>query len=211
MKNYLVVFGFIIVAFALYLIWGNLHSQIVALESETGSYIYTEGDDTSVDPYDFTALREQLVLLQQAQAKNTAAIDAILRKLGELGGTSCSGDNCVGKIIRRAIVSFGHDERSLSDAARNKIDSLLATMRDSTLVSLRGHADTRGNNQYNQLLSLQRAAAVKRYIDTRRNADNRLRNLLITIDGVGEESTIKQTADEVGEPSNRIVEILIYE
>ena len=50
MKNYLIVLGFIIIAFALYLIWGNLNAQIVALESETGSYIYTADEDALVDP-----------------------------------------------------------------------------------------------------------------------------------------------------------------
>ncbi|MCR9259002.1 MAG: OmpA family protein [Pseudomonadaceae bacterium] len=213
MKNYLIVLGFIITAFALYLIWGNLNAQIVVLESATGSYIYTEDNDTLLDPYDpeLGALRNQLALLQEAQSTNAAAIENILRRLESLGDGACREARCASEIIRREIIHFAHDSSALTSESMQKIDDLLTGMRDSSVVSLRGHADTRGDNQYNQLLSLRRAVAVKRYMDRRRNTDNRLHNLLIMVDGIGEESSIRPTADEVEEPSNRVVEILVYE
>ena len=150
-------------------------------------------------------------MLQAAQTANAAAIESILQRLEGLGDGACREAECANRIVRREIIHFGHDNSSLTSAGMQQIDDLLAGVRDSSIVSLRGHADTRGDNQYNQLLSLRRAVAVKRYMDIRRNADDRLHNLLIMVDGVGEESTIRATADEVEEPSNRVVEILIYE
>ena len=213
MKNYVIILGFVALAFALFLIWGNLSSQIVALESETGSYIVAEDGNALFDPYDFdlAALHEQLALLREAQAANATAIETIMQRLNESGSGGCTGAQCASRVVRREIISFGYDDSTLTTDNMQQIDELLASMRDSTLVILRGHTDTRGSNLYNQLLSLQRAASVKRYIDIKRDADSRLQNLLITVDGVGEESTVRLTADEVEEPSNRIVEILIYE
>lgn len=210
MKNMLIIIGFIILAIALYVIWGSLNSKIVAIESDTGSYIYTQEDDSGVD-IDIEALREQLALLEAAQSANAEAIASLLRRMEKIEAQGCAGASCANKIVRRETIFFEHDDSKLSPAEKDKIDSLLTSLSGKSLVSLRGHADTSGNNQYNHLLSLQRAAAVKRYIDKMLSTDEKLNKLLVTVDGSGEESVVNATEDGVEEPSNRVVEILIFE
>jgi len=215
MKNTLIVIGFIIVAIVLYMVWGSLNSKIVVLEADTGSYIYTEEvENFEIEPgsdIDLDALRVQLALLEATQAANTKAIDAILKRLDELKMQNCRGGNCINKILGRETLFFEHDDSTLSPAAMAKIDRLLEGTSANAFVSIRGHADTSGDNQYNHLLSIKRAAAVKRYIDEKLRADNKTNNLLVSIDGTGEELAVKATADNVDEASNRIVEILIFE
>lgn len=215
MKNTLIVIGFIIVAIVLYLVWGSLNSKIVAIEADTGSYIYTEDvEDLEIETdhgIDLGALRAKMALLEATQTANTKAIDAILKRLEELKMQDCRGGNCVNKVLGRKTLFFGHDDSTLTPAAMAKIDGMLERTSANAFVSIRGHADTSGDNQYNHLLSLKRAAAVKRYIDEKLRADNKINNLLVSIDGTGEELVANATADNVDEASNRIVEILIFE
>lgn len=221
MKNTLVIIGFFIVAMALYVVWGSLSSRLVLIESTTGSYISndeTENEDddffdNEVDPTNINLrpLLEQLAALRATQAENTRSIELILKKLDAIGTQGCITGGCETKLVRREVVYFNHDDARLSPKATQSIDKLLESISSNASVSLRGHADTTGDNQYNHLLSLRRAAAVKRYIENKQHTDNRLNNLLVSIGGTGEESVVKVTEDNVEEASNRIVEILVFE
>ena len=214
MKNSIVIIGFIIFAILLYFVWAGLDSKIVAIESTTGSYTEQFDDQPVVEAsldIDLDALLSQLALLESAQMTNAEAIAELLRRLQALEDRECRGVDCLNKITRREVVYFDHGQSQLSQNEMTRIDKILSDLNDRSFVSLRGHADTSGTNQFNHLLSLQRAASVKRYIDERLRLDGRLNNLLISIDGTGEESVVKATEDDVEEPSNRIVEILIFE
>jgi len=209
MRNLIVTAAFVVVAILLYVIWGSLNSKLVAIESTTGSYLYGE-DIPNVDidgGEDLTALLDRLAALENAQAENTAAIAALLERVEQLEARGTGR----GKITHREIIYFDFDDDSLSAEARKKIDELLEKVDDSAFVSLIGHADTSGNNNYNQFLSQRRAAAVRRYIDDRLLADGESGKLLLSITGVGEESAITATGDEIRERSNRSVEILVFQ
>lgn len=228
MKNSLAIAGFVVLAIALYLVWGTLDSKIVALESATGSYIYSEPDDTGAesDPppaeipepaptvianVDLEPLRAQITALEAAQAANAKSLESLIQRVNALLAQSCSAGHCGHRIVARERIYFEHGQNSLTAAESTKVDRLLESLGGSAWISLRGHADTSGDNLYNHLLSLQRAAAVKRHIDERLRGDSRRDQLLISIEGTGEESVVKATGDEVRDRSNRVVEMLVFE
>jgi hypothetical protein len=76
--------------------------------------------------------------------------------------------------------------------------------RGSANIVATGHTDTSGSPQYNMALSLRRANAVK---------DQLVREgvpaTAITVNGRGEEGLLVQTGDNVREPQNRRVEIVV--
>lgn len=214
MKNLLTIIGFIVVAIAFYVLWGNLSARIVAIESDTGSYIYTETGDTDDSPAatpaaDVEALRRQLAALEAAQRENTSAIDALAQRLDRFEAAICRGEDCGRRVVGREVVFFDLDNSELSGQAKDRIDRLLDAVGDGALISLRGQADAVGEETYNYMLSLRRAAAVKRYIDGKLNAANQPDKLLVTIDGTGE--VLAAGAEGVEDPQSRVVEILVFE
>jgi len=76
--------------------------------------------------------------------------------------------------------------------------------RGSANIVATGHTDTSGSPQYNMALSLRRANSVK---------DQLVREgvpaTAITVNGRGEEGLLVQTGDNVREPQNRRVEIVV--
>lgn len=218
MKNPITSAGFIVVAILLYIIWGDLNSKLVAIESETGSYLYADAEidididiDDETGDIDLSELLDRLTTLEIEQAGNFDLISALLQRIKQLEAEACGPGGCAGKIINREIIYFDLSDDQLSRAGKDKIDQLLQSITDKAFVSLIGHTDTSGDNRDNHLLSLRRAAEVKRYIDTQMRASNQADKLLVSIAGTGEESVVKQTGDEIREASNRIVEILVFE
>jgi peptidoglycan-associated lipoprotein len=65
-----------------------------------------------------------------------------------------------------ADVFFEYDKADLSAAARATLDKNAAYLRrwTSTRLSVEGHADSRGTNEYNLALGERRAAAVRDYL-----------------------------------------------
>ena len=65
-----------------------------------------------------------------------------------------------------AHVSYAFDGYSLSDEARAALDANAAWLRrwPSTRVTIEGHADSRGTNEYNLALGDRRAAAARDYL-----------------------------------------------
>jgi outer membrane protein OmpA-like peptidoglycan-associated protein len=71
-------------------------------------------------------------------------------------------------------------------------------------VNIIGHADRTGSKQYNIDLSLKRARHILQWLTSQNlNISN------ITVESYGEEDPLIPTADEIPEPRNRRVEILI--
>lgn len=71
-------------------------------------------------------------------------------------------------------------------------------------VSITGHADRVGSDERNEQLSLQRAAAVKTFLEAQGLAGERL-----GLGGRGESDPAVATPDEVPEPANRRVEVVV--
>ena len=78
-----------------------------------------------------------------------------------------------------ADIYFDYDESSLSDDSRDKLarDADLLKSKPQFSVTVEGHADSRGTNEYNLALGERRANAVKEYLGSLGVAGERLRTL----------------------------------
>lgn len=214
MRSALTAIGFILVAVVFYILWTNLSARIIAIESDTGSYIYSESDsadviDRSVEGPDMGALNARLANLEALQKQNADAIKSLFERLDRFEAAICRGDDCGRRMLIRETVLFGLNDSTLSEQAKDRINRLMEGVKEGALISLRGQADAVGDETYNYLLSLRRAAAVKQYLDTLLAESGQTGDLLITIDGTGE--ALSGGSDESENPARRMVEILIFE
>jgi OOP family OmpA-OmpF porin len=102
------------------------------------------------------------------------------------------------------IVYFDFDKSDINSAAQAVLSEVLAAVQAGAPISVTGHADRSGPEDYNMGLSLRRADAVREALITGGvTADQ------ITVSGRGEEEPAVPTADGVKEQANRRVEIII--
>lgn len=83
-------------------------------------------------------------------------------------GQSCQSGTCVAAQAQCnwEPVHFGFNEAGLSDEGRTQLDQLADCIKKgNTRVTLEGHADERGTEEYNLQLSNRRAASVKDYLE----------------------------------------------
>jgi outer membrane protein OmpA-like peptidoglycan-associated protein len=104
------------------------------------------------------------------------------------------------------ILYFKTDTTELTDESRKLLAKVLpATVdRKSTDVSVVGHTDRVGTREYNCNLGLERALLVKKmlvYVG--------IDQALIEVTSHGEDNPLVKTADEVPEPRNRRVEVVV--
>ena len=106
---------------------------------------------------------------------------------------------------RSFLVFFDWDRADLTDRARQIIgEAASARSAGVTRIEVNGHADRSGSPQHNQTLSVRRAEAVAAEL-VRRGVP---RNEIVTR-GFGEQNPLVPTADDVREPQNRRVEIIL--
>lgn len=107
---------------------------------------------------------------------------------------------------RTFIVFFDNNSYTLSARARAIVAEAAQAARNGgvTRIEVTGHTDTRGSAQVNQRLSLRRAEIVA--TELRRQG---LRRDEIVTRGAGETELMIPTANQVREPQNRRVEILL--
>src|ERR1043166_9588902 len=136
-----------------------------------------------------------------------AYMDAQDRKLRQqLQGTGVSvtrqGNNII--LNMPGNVTFKTASADLNPSFTSVLDSvaLVAKEYDKTLVSVEGHTDNVGKNEYNQTLSEQRAASVATYLSQHGVAANR-----IAAEGFGETRPIASNDTDAGRAQNRRVEI----
>lgn len=124
--------------------------------------------------------------------------------------TDCGeGQECqAGKCVQAAAkcdwepVRFGFNEASLTSEAQGRLGELAQCIKDNPgTVTLEGHADERGTEEYNLQLSNRRAAAVKRYLTDLGVEGSRLKTV-----GFGETRPASQGSDEEAWEANRRVE-----
>jgi OmpA-OmpF porin, OOP family len=104
------------------------------------------------------------------------------------------------------MVFFDWDSYRLSQASLNVIKqaSDAYKAKGNARITATGHTDTSGSEQYNMALSLRRANAVKDAL-----VRNGVPASAIAVIGRGEQGLLVQTGDNVREPQNRRVEILV--
>ncbi len=108
--------------------------------------------------------------------------------------------------VKSFIVFFDFDKSNITAEAQKTINDAVAAAKagSSSRVTLTGHTDRSGSEQYNMALSLRRAEAVKANMIRQGIAAN-----AIVVIGRGESQPLVPTADGVREPQNRRVEIVI--
>jgi outer membrane protein OmpA-like peptidoglycan-associated protein len=104
------------------------------------------------------------------------------------------------------IVYFGFDRSDLTPRARDVLDEVVAAVEtlSSTALSIVGHTDTSGPDDYNQRLSERRARSVAQGLVERGVPQGAM-----TLAGRGEREPARVTGDGVREPLNRRVEITL--
>ncbi|XXF80260.1 OmpA family protein [Myxococcaceae bacterium GXIMD 01537] len=119
-------------------------------------------------------------------------------------GKECQAGQCVQATAQCdwSPVPFGFNEASLPGAAQGRLGSLAQCIKDGRgNITLAGHADDRGTEEYNLQLSNRRAAAVKRYLVDLGVPASRLETV-----GYGETRPVSNSATEEGWAENRRVE-----
>ncbi|HAC33596.1 MAG TPA: hypothetical protein DCF45_03640, partial [Gammaproteobacteria bacterium] len=86
------------------------------------------------------------------------------------------------------------------------LDSVALVLKEynKTLVNVTGHTDSTGSDQFNQILSEQRASAVAQYLMSRQLSAQRF-----VTRGMGKTQPIADNATESGRAANRRVEITL--
>jgi peptidoglycan-associated lipoprotein len=122
-------------------------------------------------------------------------------------GQTCQAGKCAADASAAcdfSPVSFGFNEATLSGDAQGRLSDIANCLKgQSTKLTLAGHADERGTEEYNLQLSNRRAAAVKRYLVDLGVPANRMETV-----GYGENRPVANGQDEASWAQNRRVEFI---
>jgi outer membrane protein OmpA-like peptidoglycan-associated protein len=104
------------------------------------------------------------------------------------------------------ILYFLQDSNELTDESKAVLPQIFQTIqkRGSTDIVISGHTDTVGAKEYNYKLALDRAQVTSKIL-----VANGAVPANITVTSHGEGNPLIKTADEVAEPRNRRVEVVI--
>lgn len=105
---------------------------------------------------------------------------------------------------KRYIAYFDFDSAAISAEVKNRIPEITRDLKSRTIceMSVIGHSDRTGKAEYNEALSLDRAAAISALL-----VDAGVPKNCLDIRYYGESDPLIPTADGVQEPRNRRVEI----
>lgn len=114
------------------------------------------------------------------------------------------GDNL--RLIMPANITFATGQAYITSGFYSTLDDIARVLNkyEKTLLSIEGHTDSQGGDQFNQNLSEQRAGSVKQYLTNQNIAANRLKTV-----GYGESRAVADNSTESGRALNRRVEIQI--
>ena len=104
------------------------------------------------------------------------------------------------------ILYFQKDTSDLTQDSAELITEILTAIqeRNSTDISVVGHTDTLGDKQYNLKLSKSRAAKVSDWL-----MEQGVEKDYLQVTSHGEENPLIKTEDNVSEPRNRRVEVVV--
>ncbi|MCJ8314274.1 MAG: OmpA family protein [Saccharospirillaceae bacterium] len=138
-----------------------------------------------------------------------AYMDSQEKKMTEkLAGTGVSvtrnGDDII--LNMPGDITFASSESKLNPAFTNTLDGVILVLEEfeKTIIMIKGHTDSKGDEQYNQNLSEQRALSVAQYL-----VDNRIITERVTAIGHGELSSKYDNTTEEGRAQNRRVELIL--
>ncbi|ADU29533.1 OmpA family protein [Evansella cellulosilytica] len=106
-------------------------------------------------------------------------------------------------------ILFDFDQSSLKEEAKEVIKEVLPaldSLKDGTIIEIRGHTDNEGDPDYNYILSEERAESVYNFV---RNSGESLDHIEFRVKAFGETAPIASNEDEEGRERNRRVELVI--
>lgn len=108
-------------------------------------------------------------------------------------------------ITLTAVAHFGTGKAALQSRDQSQLLAEVAKMKDVTWqsITVTGHADSTGDAQKNQELSVKRARAVKAYF-----VGKGLEAGMITADGFGSDKAVGDNATAKGRAANRRAEVV---
>ena len=114
------------------------------------------------------------------------------------------GDNL--RLIMPANITFATGQAYITSGFYNTLNDIARVLNkyEKTLLSIEGHTDSQGAEQFNQNLSEQRAGSVKQYLTNKDIIASRLKTI-----GYGESRSIADNMTANGRALNRRVEIQI--
>jgi OOP family OmpA-OmpF porin len=125
----------------------------------------------------------------------------------------CSGERCIecGTVVHKTVlegVNFEFDKADLLPSAYPVLDKDIKILaNDPKLnVSIEGHCDIRGTDEYNQRLSERRAKAVFNYFASKGISKKRMRAV-----GFGRSRPLVPNTSEENMAKNRRVEVKVIE
>ena len=109
------------------------------------------------------------------------------------------------KIVLRGV-HFDFNKANIRDDAKPILDQAVATLKEhgSIAITVVGHTDSVGSDDYNEKLSLRRASAVRDYLAAAGVDASRM-----TVEGKGESSPVASNDTADGRAQNRRVELLV--
>jgi peptidoglycan-associated lipoprotein len=145
----------------------------------------------------------------QRRADSLAAL-ATQRKADSLAAAARAAANANEEATQTAlrrvlaqVVYFDFDKDQLRDDARAVLDAKAAVLaaNGGITIVVTGHTDEQGTSEYNVALGQRRAAQVKRYLESKGIAENRM-----TTQSMGDSQPAAQGSDEASYQLNRRAE-----
>ncbi|HHJ19937.1 MAG TPA: OmpA family protein, partial [Gammaproteobacteria bacterium] len=110
------------------------------------------------------------------------------------------------KLNLSSEVSFDTNSAAIKPSFYSSLNKISGVVNqyDQTAIRIVGHTDSRGSDEYNQILSEKRAEAVSNYLNAQGVSLSR-----ITTVGMGESQPIADNSTASGRSQNRRVEIFL--
>lgn len=130
--------------------------------------------------------------------------EAALREELQGSGVQVRREGNTISLIMPGNITFDTDQYNIRSQFHNVLDSVAKVLVEykDTAVSIEGHTDSTGSDQYNQLLSERRATSVRDYLAARKVDFNRLDAV-----GYGPRFPVATNNTAAGREQNRRVEI----
>ena len=124
-----------------------------------------------------------------------------------------AGKLAEGKLLYETVLSddkvrFGFDKASVSDEAKAALDTFASPIvggNENVYVEIQGHTDSVGSDTYNEELGLERAEAVRRYL----NMQHHIPLHRMSVISYGEAAPVTDNKSRDGRAQNRRVVLVV--
>lgn len=144
----------------------------------------------------------------EAMEASKTAKEALQR--AQEAGKLAEGKLLYEEVLTDNDVKFGFESATLSDSAKAAIDQFAQRLKaenKGVYIEIQGHTDSTGPEDYNQMLGLQRAEAVMRYLNSAHDFPLHRMNVI----SYGESEPIADNNTREGRAQNRRVSLVVLQ